>query len=192
MTKMSNTRQKWAAGILGVVCVALLINLLRSPYVSGGPSTPATPRIEPAHPGAPPSPASAALSSYEPEVQLERLSQINLRPLPTMNRNPFVYGPTPAEIASAKAADEKKNEPPPPPPPPPITVKALGFEQGPGEARKAFFADTADTPEAPSQTYQAAEGQSFADRYKVLKITSTEVTIEDQSSHAKAQLPFPD
>jgi hypothetical protein len=189
MTKASTKRQKWAAAILGAGCVALLINLLRSPYVAGGPSSPPSPRVEPASPNAPPA-ASAALSSYEPDVQLERLSQLNLRPLPSMDRNPFVYGPTPAEIQAQKEQSEKQNVPPPPPPPPPITVRALGFEQGPGEVRKAFFTDTEEAPDA--HTYQAGEGQSFANRYKVVKITSTEVTIEDQSSHVTAQLPFPD
>ncbi|HEV2492122.1 MAG TPA: hypothetical protein VG204_03525 [Terriglobia bacterium] len=196
MMKTSNQRQKLVAAILGLVCVALLINLLRSPYIAGGPSSPPSPgpnpRVEHATPAARSPAASAKLSSYEPEVQLETLSQLNLRPLPPVNRNPFVYGPTPAEIQAQKDQTVKNNQPPPPPPPPPITVKALGFEQGPGDLRKAFFSDTAETPEAPAQTYQATEGQSFADHYKVLQITSTEVTIEDQSSHVKAQLPFPD
>lgn len=203
MTKMSTKRQKVMAAVLGVVCVALLINLLRSPFIAGGPSgspSPSGSRVAD-HAAAQggehapsPSTIAAELTRYEPEIQLETLSQLNLRPLPPVNRNPFVYGPSPADIAKAKADAElsKNPPPPPPPPPPPITVKALGFEQGPGSTRRAFFTDTADTPDAPARTYQAGEGQSFADHYRVLQITSTEVTIEDQSSHVKAQLPFPD
>ena len=197
MTKMSTQRQKVMAAILGVVCVALLINLLRSPYIAGGPSgpsRPASPRVGAHAPRTAASNVVSELSRYEPEVQLETLRQLNLRQIPAMDRNPFVYGPTPAEIEQTKrTAENAKNPPPPaPPPPPPITVKALGFEQGPGDLRKAFFTDAADTPEAPAQTYQATVGQSFADHYKVLEITSTAVTIEDQASHVKAQLPFPD
>ena len=190
--KISSKREKWAAAILGVVCVALLINLLRSPFVRAGAPRLATPPASSASVERATTTASFAdLSRYDPEVRLDLLNQLNARPLPAPERDPFRYGLTPAEKAqkeqAAVQAAAQASQPPPPPPPPPITVKALGYVDGPGGVREAFFADEEDT-------YRVREGQSFAaaDRYKVLKITPTMVTIEDHASHQAVALQFPE
>lgn len=184
--KISSQREKWAAAILGVVCVALLVNLLRSPFVRAGAPRPAAPPASKAERGTVLS-NFADLSRYNPEVRLELLKQLDARPLPGLDRDPFQFGPTPEEVAHQKQVEEaaKNPQPPPPPPPPPVTVTALGYADGPGGVRKAFFQDE-------ENTYEAGEGQSFADRYKVIKITPSLVTIEDQASHRPVPLQFPE
>ena len=186
--KISRKREKWAAAILGVVCLALLINLLRSPFVRAGAPRPVSPPAASASVGRGTATASFAdLSRYDPEVRLDLLNRLNARPLPAPERDPFRYGLTPAEKAQKEQAAAQASQPPPPPPPPPVTVKALGYVDEPEGKREAFFADEAET-------YRAREGQSFAaaDRYKVLKITPAMVTIEDRVSHQAVVLNFPE
>lgn len=182
--KFRTQREKWVAAILGGVCLVLLGNLLRTTLVGVGSSSPPGPRA-PARPAVAASPGSGLkdLARYNPEIRLDRLDDFDSRPAPPVERNPFEFGPTEAE---KRAKDHPTPpSPPPPPPPPPITVKAMGFKDGPDGVRIAFFEDE-------ELTYSAHEGESFANRYKVLKIAPTGVTIEDQSSHQQAQLPYPD
>ncbi len=188
--KVSGKREKWAAAILGVICLALLINLLRSPFVRArAPHLVGPVASSPSGERGTATGSFADLSRYDPEVRLDLLNQLSARPLPASERDPFRYGLSPAEKAQKEQAAEqaavKASQPPPPPPPPPITVKALGYVDGPGGVREAFFADEEDT-------YRVREGQSFANRYKVLKITPTMVTIDDQASHQPVALQFPE
>lgn len=189
MKKTSGKREKWTAAILGIVCIALLVNLLRSPFVKAGaprPASPQAPSPSPPPPGRGPSLSSYSdLERYDPEVRLELLNQLDARRLPQLERNPFQYGLTQAEKAQQEKAVAQAQQPPPPPPPPPITVKALGYSDGADKVRRAYFADE-------EETYQAREGEVFAGRYKVLKITPMAATIEDQTYHQTAQLPFPE
>ena len=200
MKKVASKREKWIAAGLGVACVALLANLaVRSNFVRAGAP----------HPGAPPStartvsapaphkdPSSAAdeLARYDPEVRLDLLSDLDSRPLPDIDRNPFQFGLTEADKQRQEADQTVKNTPPlppPPPPPPPITVKAMGYAEGVG-GRKAFLIDDPQTPEH-QDTYGVKEGETFANKYKVLKITPTAVTIEvqDETPHRSVDLEFP-
>jgi hypothetical protein len=189
MKKTSGRREKWTVAILGVVCVALLVNLLRSPFVKAGaprPVSPQAPSASPTPAGRGPSLSSYGdLERYDPEVRLELLNRLDGRTLPPLERNPFLYGVTQAEKAQQEKAAAQAQLPPPPPPPPPITVKALGYSDGADKVRRAYFADE-------EETYQVREGEVFAGRYKVLKITPMGATIEDQTSHQTAQLPFPE
>ena len=58
--------------------------------------------------------------------------------------------------------------------------------------RKAFLIDDPQTPEH-QDTYGVKEGETFANKYKVLKITPTAVTIEvqDETPHRSVDLEFP-
>ena len=59
--------------------------------------------------------------------------------------------------------------------------------------RKAILCDTAGSEKCAddAETYQVKEGEGFANKYKVISITPTLVEIEDESSHQKVELPFP-
>ena len=65
-----------------------------------------------------------------------------------------------------------------------MTVKALGFAEDKSGKRRAILADD-------EQTYKVVEGESFAGRYRCIKISSTAIEIQDESYHQTVQLPFP-
>ena len=67
----------------------------------------------------------------------------------------------------------------------------MGYAEGVG-GRKAFLIDDPQTPEH-QDTYGVKEGETFANKYKVLKITPTAVTIEveDETPHRSVDLEFP-
>jgi len=158
-----------------------------------------TARPERAAKGAPDDP----LASYDPEVKLADLEKFHARPAPTFDRSPLDFGLTPEQKRAQEKAQEEKITiaqspllPPAPPPPPPITLKALGYEETQGGARQAFITDCMGDANCSSSdkeldVYSVRAGESFANRYKVLQITSTTVEVEDESGHQKAQLPFP-
>lgn len=188
----AETQKKWAAAVLGVVALALLVNLVRTTFVGSGAPSPPVPRPPAGAQGRASAKAEFSdLTRYNPEVQLDLLDKLDSRPAPALDRNPFEYGPSREEIQAQERARTTPPPPPAPPPPPPVTVKALGYKDGPN-GRLAFFEDqeTGGSPEAGKTTYRAREGESFGNRYKVLKITATGVTIEDESSHLPAQLPY--
>lgn len=58
------------------------------------------------------------------------------------------------------------------PPPPPIPLKFFGFASRPGEPKKILLADG-------DSVFVAKEGDIVNRRYKVLKISSTSVEVED-------------
>jgi hypothetical protein len=190
--KASSKREKWAAAVLGMVAVALLANLaVRSnmPYpVKAGVTRPAEPRA--VSTSAPRKAASSSvddLARYDPEVRVALLTKLDSRALPEIERNPFDFGLTPEEQrAKQNPPPVTAPTPPPPPPPPPVTVTALGYAEAAG-GRKAFLADDQDN-------YEVKEGESFANKYKVLRITPAAVTIEveDETPHRSVELPYPE
>src|SRR5439155_26402899 len=110
-----------------------------------------------------------------------------------IQRNPFEFGVSNTERQKKEADTTAPKTPPPPPPPPtppPISVKAMGFADGAG-GRKAFLIDDPQTPER-QDTYGVKEGETFANKYKVLKITPTAVTIEveDETPHRSVDPEF--
>jgi len=67
--------------------------------------------------------------------------------------------------------------------PPPIALKVMGYADKPGKGRELFIAEDAEV-------FVAHEGDVFADRFRVLKITATEVEIEDESRRERFKLTF--
>src|SRR5437016_10673147 len=199
MKKVASKREKWIAAGLGVACVALLANLaVRSNFVRAGAPRPAAPPPSARAVSAPAphkdSSSADELARYDPEVRLDLLSDLDSRALPQIDRNPFEFGLTDAEKQKKEADQTVTTTPPPtppPPPPPPITVKAMGYAEAVG-GRKAFLIDDPQTPEH-QDTYGVKEGETFANKYKVLKITPTAVTIEvqDETPHRSVDLEFP-
>lgn len=84
--------------------------------------------------------------------------------------------------------DASKTPPPPPqptgpPPPPPIPLKFVGFASGTGEATKVFLTQGDDI-------FVAAEGEIVNRRYKVMRINSNSVEIEDVLSNNRQTIPL--
>jgi hypothetical protein len=71
--------------------------------------------------------------------------------------------------------------PPRPPPPPPINLRFYGWASKPGEPLAVFLSQG-------EQVFLAREGQIIASRYKVVKITRTQVDIEDVLSNNKQSI----
>ncbi len=175
--------EKWIRVALGLVCGALVINLaLQLGGMRAGASRGVLPagKARAARLPAPPGPSSPdELSRYDPVVRLDLLKKLESRKLPEIARDPFASG---APRAVAQPVPAAPSAPPPPPPPPPIPLKALGYSEKNGR-QEAFVGDD-------EQTYVVHEGETFAQRYRVVKITPQFIEIVDESSHQTAQLPF--
>ncbi len=180
--KVKGQSEKWVRRVLGVVCLLLVIDIV---FQFGGVRAAAARLLVRAGGGAAKrlptasSPSSAdELARYDPKVRLDLLKKLQSRPLPRIARDPF------GMEAQRAAAQPPAPAPAPiaPPPPPPIPLKGLGYSEKDGR-QEAFVADE-------DQTYVVHEGEAFAQRYRVLKITPKFIEIQDDSTHQTVQLPF--
>jgi hypothetical protein len=73
--------------------------------------------------------------------------------------------------------------PPPVQPPPPITLKFFGFENEPGEPRRAFLSQGEDV-------FIAGEGEIVNRRYRVLRIGPSAVEMEDVLYNNRQSIPL--
>ena len=105
-------------------------------------------------------------------------------------RNIFVAGSR-ATIEPLKGngtTDQKPVEaafhmPPPVQPAPPITLKFFGFENEPGEPRRAFLSQGEDV-------FIAGEGEIVNRRYRVLRIGPNSVEMEDVLYNNRQNIPL--
>lgn len=183
--KLTGQADKWASGILAVVCLVLLINVAQSsrPVRAGGNRGAAGGISNANRRESKARRADDELSRYDPEVRLDLLNHIQSRPLLKFDRNPFEF--------EASRVDPRPSAPvtqlpvqPPPPPPPPLPLKALGYSEKPGGVREAYISDE-------EQIYVVHAGESFGNRFRVIKIDSQHIEVEDDVSHQTAQLTFP-
>lgn len=182
--------QKWGAGVLGAVSFALLVNLVlqinRGRAGDTRPRATASPRAKATTlPGAK-APAgkqrvSDELSRYDSVVKLDLLKELEDRPLPELNRNPFEFVAAPANAAPAQTAAAAPAEQPPAPP---VTLKPMGYSEGKGGVKEAMVSDE-------DQVFVVHEGDSIGTRYKVIKITPTVITVEDATINQTVDLPVP-
>lgn len=186
---MKRTRsqvEKWAAGVLSVVCLALLMLLLKSIFSSDvlrvKAAQPTLSRIRSANADRPRAAGPAArdeLAHYDPELNLDLLMQIESQPLPQTSRNPFEFPPTVRKPAQAAGGEG----PAPPPPPPPLPLKAIGYSVKTGGVPEAVITDDQDI-------YVVHVGEIFAKRFRVMSLTPSRVEIEDASTQQVVQLPI--
>jgi hypothetical protein len=183
-----NSQRRYLTIALFAVIVLAVVRLVSSILGASSTSASSSPPPQPAQgQGAGVSPATLpSPSSNGALLRLDTLKEIDERPLPELTRNPFEFGPTPAEI---KAADDAKVRaehptPPPPPPPPPVPYKAMGYQQDTKGQKVAYLSDE-------QETYIVREGQEFGQRFKVLKITDSSVEVQDETYHQIVQLPYP-
>jgi hypothetical protein len=177
--------EKWGSAVLGVVSVLLLVNLVsqfrgtRARESHPLPAPPKTARVRPAQGS---SRSTDDLARYDPVVHLEALKELEGRPLPDTERNPFDFvAPPPPEVTPQQLAAAQQ---PSPPPPPPVLLKPMGYNEMPGGAKEAFAS-------LEDQVLVVHEGDVVASKYKILKITPLVLTVEDATSHQVVDLPIP-
>ncbi len=68
--------------------------------------------------------------------------------------------------------------------PPPIPLRAIGDSERGGAGPEAYLMDD-------SNVYVVHDGDLLSNRFRILKITSTDVEVQDGASGEKAQLPIP-
>jgi len=94
------------------------------------------------------------------------------------------YEDIPAPVAPGLLADKEPYlPPPPPPPPPPIKLKFWGWASQPGDPVRAAFLAQGETG------FVAREGDIVARRYKVIKIGSASIEIEDVLNNNRQNIP---
>jgi hypothetical protein len=185
--------EKWGAGVLGAVSFALLVNLVvqinRGHAGNTRPRATAPPRVKATTLPVAKAPAgkqrvSDELSRYDPVVKLDLLKELEDRPLPELDRNPFEFVAAPANAARGQTAAAAPTAAAQPPPPPPVTLKPMGYSEGKGGVKEAMVSDE-------DQVFVVHEGDSIGTRYKVIKITATVITVEDATIHQTVDLPVP-
>ena len=184
--------EKWGAGVLGAVSLALLVNLVvqinrghagdRRPRATTPPRAKATTLPSAKAPAGKQS-VSDELSRYDPVVKLDMLKELEDRPLPELDRDPFEFVAAPAKAAPGQTAAAAAAAAQPPPPPP-VTLKPMGYSEGKGGVKEAMVSDE-------DQVFVVHEGDSIGTRYKVIKITPTVITVEDATIHQTVDLPVP-
>jgi hypothetical protein len=184
---------KWGVAVLGVVCFFLVVRLVaqyrsmmpRKPHAHPAPASAQSKRVEKG-----PSHAADDLAKYDPDVHFDTLKKLDARPLPDEDRAPFDSGlaaPAPVVAPTVQGAAPPPNAPPPPPPAPPL--KAVGYNELPGGQKEAMVTFTEG--ERKDEMVMVHEGDQIGTRFKVSKIDSTMVVVEDGDTHKSLELPFP-
>jgi hypothetical protein len=193
---MENRKQMIAASVLGV-----LLLLVAGYEFTTFSSTNASTTTAPTATGSLPQPSSAssvrpaahhnsgsaapgkkehAPQSLDPTLHLDQLAMAEEIKYEGSGRNIFVAQaedvriPTPGGTG---ATDQVKKDTviqiQPAAPPPPIPLKFFGFASHPGEAKKIFLS------KGPDDVFIAGEGEIVDRRYKVVRISSTSVEMQD-------------
>src|ERR1700687_2995744 len=122
----------------------------------------------------------------DPTLDLNLLSQSEEIKYAGNGRNIFVAGSVPIKKPKRNGSDQHDaglRQPPPSPPPPPITLKFFGFANRPGETKKVFLSKDGDV-------FIAAEGDIVDRRYRMLRISTTAVDVENVINKNRQSLPL--
>jgi len=139
--------------------------------------------------------------TIDPTLRLDLLAKVQAVDLAGGGRSIFAFSappppplpkgpepkiiPKPAQHGSGEPpASRFPSGPPQPPPPPPINLKYFGYSAQRGTAHKhAFFLDGEDI-------LVAAEGETVKRRYKVVRVGTNSVVMEDTESKRQQTLPL--
>jgi hypothetical protein len=123
----------------------------------------------------------------DPTLDLKLLSQSEGIKYAGNGRNIFVVGSLPIEKPKRPGVTDPEvagvRPLPAIPPPPPITLKFFGFANRPGETKRVFLSQGEDV-------FIAAEGDIVDRRYRVLRISTTAVDVEDVINNNRQSLPL--
>ncbi len=154
---------------------------------AAGPATASAP----ARPGARRGPNGKVLRPVaprlDPTLDLALLNQSEQIKYAGNGRNIFVAGSV-AKIERVRKspvtdAQAQVRALPTIPPPPPITLKFFGFANRPGETKKVFLSQGEDI-------FIAGEGDIVDRRYRVLRISTSSVDVEDVLNNNRQSLPL--
>ncbi len=185
--------EKFGGVALAGLCVFLVFKLVSE--IMGNPAPAADPETTVSRPSPKPAPMAKrapgkaiASPNSDPALQVHALDEYVPKPLPDISRNPFDFGApplTPAQKAAqaARAAGGALTASSAPAPPQ-IPLRAIGYSEKPGVGPEAYLVDSDDV-------YIVHDGDVVSQRYKVLKITSLIVEVQDGASGERAQLPIP-
>lgn len=177
----------WAAalGVVAIIAFAYefipLFTESSTPTSSAQAAAPALPHTPPPRPG------KAALKvgkktlidNLDPTLRLDLLAASEKTPYEGNGRNIFVSQREEVAIPQPVApghtdsqAEQHIYQPPPVQAAPPIPLKFYGFASSPGEAKRIFLKNGEDV-------FVAGEGEIVDRRYKVLRISTNSVEIQD-------------
>lgn len=186
MKKTTTQLEKGAAVFLGVVCLFLFLNLIVRSRVRAAATRPTLSQAQ--APSAfrterAPAGRRDELARYDPELNLQDLKELDARPIPTVERNPFQFPPaTPVHETAAGAGSPAA---PAIPPPPPLPIHAVGFTERADGKPQAIVKDDQDI-------YVVHIGDTFGKHFRVLSISPRMVEVQDASTGQTAQLPIPE
>jgi len=121
--------------------------------------------------------------SIDPTLRTDWLKVSEDRKYGGIGRNIFLAEQIVIPKPIAKAYTPPPVVPTGPPPPPPINLKFYGFASKPGEPKRVFLSQGEDV-------FIAGEGDIVDRRYKVLRITPTQVEIEDVLNNNRQNIPL--
>jgi hypothetical protein len=175
------------AGLLGAVAIVCVIYMLMS--IFGGPDTP--PPVPQASTssgtgrtvtvdtkrsnGATKNAATNGSKSLDPTLRLDLLAQSESTEYTGTGRNVFSLTAPPPVIPTliAPIRPVENTGPPPPPPKPKIMLTFYGYETSKGGKKRIFLINQ------DQDVFIAAEGDIVDRRYKIVKILTSSVDIED-------------
>ena len=191
------------ATIVAIALMAIAVFMIVRGFVGGGQPAAAAENSTPVQPGRAVAPAPArgrragrvgraasrnenSALTLDPRLRLDLLKLSEETEYKGAGRNIFqaqVEIPKPVESPIKKVETLPPPPPPGPPPPPPINLKFVGFASGTGEPTRVFLTQGDDI-------FVAAVGEIVNRRYKVMRINSNSVEIEDVLSNNRQTIPL--
>jgi hypothetical protein len=189
-----NRTKTMIAGALGALAILALVYQV-FPMFSGSSapaaaSQPVTTTAAPSRPGprrgGPAARKVATQPDLDPTLKLDKLAPSEQTKYEGSGRNIFV---SQAEVEIPKVIgrvspdqpQDKLYTPPPIPPAAPIPLKFFGFASQPGERKRIFLSKGDDV-------FIAGEGEIVDRRYKVIRISSTSVEVQDLVGSGQPQI----
>lgn len=190
-----NRTKTMIAGVLGALAIISLVYQVfpmfsgsSAPIAASQPvaTTPASSRPAPRRGASANSDKkSPAQPSLDPTLQLQLLATSEQTKYEGSGRNIFVSQaevviPKPLGPVSPDQPQDRPYTPPAIPAAPPIPLKFFGFASQPGEPKRIFLSKGDDV-------FIAGEGEIVDRRYKVIRISSTSVEVQDLVSSGPPQ-----
>jgi hypothetical protein len=122
----------------------------------------------------------------DPTLELDVLQRSEDTKYSGNGRNIFAMGSVPIPIPKGTGATDRADAAfrhPVIPPPPPINLKFFGFANRPGEPKRVFLVQGEDV-------FIAGEGDIVDRRYRVLRISTASVDVEDVITNSRQSIPL--
>ena len=189
--KVGAEKKKELYAMLALMAIAVVF-LVRMFLSYGSP----TPSVAASVPNAVPAQSEAAnarggargksSAPLDPTLRTDLLKNSEAAEYKGSGRNIFEAQATPPPMVQPTHPVVKADVPigpPPPPPPPPIPLKFFGFANKPGEPKSIFLANG-------DAVFIGREGDIVNRRYKILRIQSNQVEIEDVLNNNRQTIPL--